>query len=121
MTSALVQRFRNDVAPRLLAKFGNGGVDVVLQVVTPTPNPLEPDAVDYVREDVKAVARGVSSSILTADPNLVASDVQVICAAIDYVPAVADVVAINGTDKRVVRVDAIPAAGDPAIYRFFLR
>ena len=67
------------------------------------------------------MARGISSNILTADPNLVATDVQIIVAAIDYVPAVADHVELNGSVRAVVRVDAIPAGGDPAIYRFFVR
>lgn len=121
MTSALVQRFRDDVAPRLLAKFGNGGVETVITVTTQNPDPLLPPTTESTSVEVNAVARGVSSNILTADSNLVATDVQVIVAAINYVPQVGDFVAINGYDRAVVRVDAIPAAGDPAIYRFFLR
>jgi len=121
MPSELVQRFRNDVAPRLLAKFGNGGVATVIRVLTPNPDPLLPPTEDATAIDVNAVARGVSTSILTADANLVATDVQIIVAAINYDPAVGDIVELNGAERAVVRVDAIPAAGDPAIYRFFVR
>jgi len=121
MPSALVARFRNDTAPRLLAKFGNGGVDSVIRVLTPNADPLLPPTQDSVVVEVNASVRGVSASILNADPNLVASDLQVIVAAIEYQPSVADHVQINGNQRQVVRVDAIPAAGDPAVYRFFLR
>lgn len=121
MPSELVSRFRNDTAPRLLAKFGNGGVKTVIQVVVQPVDPLLPPTVTPTYTDIDAHVKGVSASILTADPNLVASDLQVISAAISYTPAVGDVVKINATDRRVVRVDAIPAAGDPAIYRWFVR
>lgn len=121
MASELVQRFRNDIAPRLLDKFGNGGVRTVLRVLTPNADPLLPPSEVLMATEVSAVARGVSSSILTADANLVATDLQVIVAAIDYAPDVGAIVEINGSNRAVVRVDAIPAAGDPAIYRFFLR
>lgn len=121
MASPLVQRFRNDVAPRLLAKFGNGGVESVVRVLTPNPDPLLPPTETSTATEFNAVARGVSSSILGTDPNLVATDLQVICAAVDYVPKVGEHVEINGSVRATVRVDAIPAAGDPAVYRFFVR
>lgn len=121
MASPLVSRFRNNVAPRLLEKFGNGGVMSVIRVVDNDPDPLLPPDETVTRIEFNAVARGVSENILNGDPNLVSTDLQVICAAIDYVPSVGERVEINGQDKLTVRVDAIPAAGDPAIYRFFLR
>lgn len=121
MTSALVQRFRDDVAPRLLALYGNGGVSTVVRVLTPNVDPLLPPTSATAPAEVNAVARGISSNILTADPNLVATDVQIIVASIDYVPDVADHIELNGLVRAVIRVDAIPAGGDPAIYRFFVR
>ena len=121
MASPLVQRFRNDVAPRLLAKFGNGGVSTVVRVLTPDPDPLKPPSVVSDGVEFHAYAKGVSAEMVSADPNLVATDVQVICAAVDWVPSVSAVVEINGSDRTVIRVDAIPAAGDPAIYRFYVR
>ena len=121
MTSELVQRFRNDIAPRLLDKFNNGGVATVIRVLTPNADPLLPPASDTTTAEVNAVARGISSNILTADPNLVATDVQIIVAAIDYVPTVAAHIELNGARRAIVRIDSIPAAGDPAIYRFFVR
>ena len=121
MTSALVQKFRNDTARRLLAKFANGGVFDVLTVTTPSPDPLMPGTSTETRVEVIAVARGVSGDILTVDTNLTATDVQVIVAALDFTPTMESIIAINGIPKKVVRIDAIPAAGLAVIYRFYVR
>ncbi len=121
MSSELVARFRNDTAPRLLAKFGNGGVRTTIQVIVQPVDPLLPPTVTKTYADIDAYVSGVSSRILSADPNLAASDLQVISAAVSYTPDVGDIVNVNSQDRRVVRVDSIPAAGDPAVYRFFLR
>ena len=121
MPSALVDRFRRDIAPRLLERFANGGTVAVARSTTPGAGPLDPPVVSETSSPFNASVRGVSASILTADANLVATDLQAICAAIDYVPAVGGMVEINGSVRAIVRVDAIPAAGDPAAYRFFLR
>ena len=122
MPSELVQRFSNDVAPRLLARFSNDGVSSVARVVIPNADPLLAPTVGEA-EPIKfnAVARGVSAQMIAADPNLVASDLQVICAAVDYVPIVGAMVQINSISRSIIRVDAIPAAGSPAAYRFFVR
>lgn len=122
MTSALVQRFRDDVAPRLMRSIGdNGGVAVVVRVVTPNTDPLLPPAAVDTPQDIHAYAKGISAEMLSADPNLQVTDLRVIVAAVDYAPKVNDMVRINGADRRVIRVDAIPAAGDPAIYWMFAR
>lgn len=121
MASELVQRFRNDTAPRLLAKFANGGTEVVVRSLTPNPDPLMPPVASESRSAFNAYAKGVSAQMVAADPNLVATDLMLICAAVDYQPAVDGVVAVNGASRRIMRVDAIPAAGDPAIYKFYVR
>lgn len=121
MPSALVQRFRNDIAPRLLARFSNDGVQAIANVYLPGAGPLDPPSSSPTATPFNCSVRGVSSSILTADPNLVASDLQAICAAIDFQPIVGGQIEINGSVRAVVRFDAIPAAGDPAAYLFFLR
>jgi hypothetical protein len=119
--SDLVQRFRNDIAPRLLARFENGGVQSQTVTVTPNVDPLLPPSEVTVTAPFNAAVSGVSGSILTGDPNLVATDNQAICAAIDYVPVSGARVSVNGAVRLIVRVDAIPAAGEPAAYRFFMR
>lgn len=119
--SDLVQRFRDTIAPRLLARFENGGVESQTVTVTPNVDPLLPPGEVTVAAPFNAAVRGVSGQFLSADPNLVATDLQAICAAIDYVPEIGARVAINGDARLIVRVDAIPSAGEPAAYRFFMR
>lgn len=119
--SELVNRFRNDLAPRLLGKFSNGGVAVVVRVVAPNPDPLQPPSVSETSSPIDAFAKGVSAQMVAADPNLVATDLRVLFAAVQYSPAVGDVVSVSGSDRRVIRVDAIPANGPPAIYWAFVR
>lgn len=121
MASELVQRFRNDTAPRLLAKFANGGTQVVVRSLVQPSDPLLPPVAAESREEFNAYAKGVSAQMVAADPNLVATDLMLICAAIDYQPSVDSVVAVNGAARRIVKVSAIPEAGDPAIYKFYVR
>lgn len=121
MASELVQRFGNDVAPRLLAKFANGGTQVVVRLLSQPTDPLSPPLAVESRTDFNAYAKGVSAQMVQADPNLVATDLMLLCAAVDYQPAVGGVVGVNGSSRRIVRVDSIPAAGDPAIYKFYVR
>ena len=115
------ERFRNDVAPRLLAKFSNGGVQSVIQVVDPNVDPLLPPSVTETVTSIPAVVKGASQQWITIDPNVVASDLEVIVAAIDYVPTVNAVLEINGKSHRVIAVRPITAAGLPAAYKFVVR
>lgn len=122
MPSALVSRFRNDVAPRLMRSIGdNGGVAVMVRVVTPNADPLLPPSAVDTPQDVPAYVKGISAEMLAADPNLQVTDLRVIVAAVDYQPVVGNVVQINSDTRRVIRVDAIPAAGDPAVYWMYVR
>ena len=121
MASPLVQRFRNDVAPRLLAKFSNGGVSAHVRVVTHNSNPLSPPVVTETSTTFNAHVKGVTAEMIASDPNLIVSDLAVICAAIDYQPIVGGMVEVNGVAMRVLRVSTIPAAGDPAAYWFWVR
>lgn len=121
MASPLVQKFRNDTAPRLLAKFSNGGVSAEIRRVDPNVDPLLPPLVFEGRESFNAHVKGVTGEMMASDPNLIASDLAVICAAIDYQPEVDAMVEVNGVAMRVLRVSPIPAAGDPAAYWFWVR
>lgn len=121
MASPLVQRFRNDTAPRLLAKFSNGGVSREVRTVTPNTDPLLPPSVTGSSVSFNAHVKGVTGEMMASDPNLIASDLAIICAAIDYQPSVDAMIEVNGVDMRVLRVSPIPASGDPAAYWFWVR
>lgn len=121
MASELIQRFRNDVAPRLLAKFANGGTEVSVVTTVLNPDPLKPPVQESETLAFNAVAFGIGAQIVAADPNLVATDLQVICAAVDFAPVVGGIVLINGKSRAIIRVDPIIASGLPAIYKFYVR
>lgn len=121
MASPLVQRFRNDVAPRLLAKFQNGGVIAQVRTVTTNLDPLQPPTVTTTDTEFNAVAKGVTKQVIETIPNLQAGDLEVICAAVDYMPEVSKQVVINGHNRVIVAVRPIIASGLPAIYKFYVR
>lgn len=121
LSSELVQRFRNDVAPRLLAKFSNGGVFAVTRTVVPNPDPLRDPTVTEAKVEINAVARGISGQMLASDPNLQATDLLIISASLDYTPVVGGIVEVNGKQRLVIRVDNIVAAGLPAASKFYVR
>lgn len=109
-------------ATRLVSRFDQYGVDVLVEVVTQPTNPIDPPIVTTTPRAIKLVARGVSQSYLSSDPNLKATDVMII---IDgdqwYKPDVQDKITLNGEPKQIVRVDRVPASGDPLLYKFFVR
>lgn len=114
-------KFRNDVAPRLLARFQNGGTYSVVRTRTPNLDPLQPPS--YVNTDTpfNAVAKGVSKQMIDAIPNLQAGDLEVICAAVDFVPDVGKYVEINDKNMVIVAVRPVIASGLPAVYKFYVR
>lgn len=109
-------------AERLLTNFDQGGTETVIQTVTPNPDPMLPPAVTDDSVPVRAVVRGVKAELVASVPDMQLTDLQVIT---DYrsgfVPVVGEHVLINGDKRAILRVEAIPAAGVPVIYRFFVR
>lgn len=94
----------------------------VLRVVVPNPDPLLPPSVDTDQAPIEAVARGVSAQLAAASPDLQTTDIQVIVASgLGFVLVASQFVSLNGVTRGIVRVDAIPASGNPVIYRFFVR
>lgn len=119
--SELYDRFRA-TATRLINRFDQEGTSVVVRVVTPNPDPTLPPDVDEDIQSIPAVARGVTGSIVTEDPNIQATDIQMIVdTQTGWVPSTSEWVELNGANRAIVRVDEIPAAGDPVAYRFFIR
>lgn len=121
MLSPLAQRFRDEVAPKLIDKMGNGGVQVVFREVIQNPDPLKQPLVSQSRREIKSWAKGVTSQMVVSDPNLQSTDIRILVAAVDFAPVTGGMVTVNGEDRRIVRVDAIPAADDPVIFWFYVR
>lgn len=118
--SAFYDRMRA-TATRLLTRFDQVGSSHLVRVLTPGPTPLDPPVESEQSVSFMAVVRGVSESIVSSDPNISATDLQVITDTAMYSPSIGDMVDINGTSRVVLRVDPIPASGDPCAYRFYVR
>ena len=118
---AIYDRFRNTAA-RLLTRFDQGGTEAVVQAVVTNPDPLAPPAVNTIVEPVRAVVRGVSAELVANTPDMALGDLQVITDALSgFVPVERQAVLINGHQRAILRVEPIPAAGDPVAWRFFVR
>ena len=105
---------------RLLDRFDQEGTQTVIQSVMPNPDPMLPPAIIESPQSIKAVVRGVSAEIVASTPDLQVGDLQVIT---DYrfTPEVGGAVLINNHQRAILRVEPIPAAGDPVAYKFFVR
>lgn len=118
---ALYTRLSN-TATRLINKYDQGSVDYMVEVVSQPVDPYDPPVVTLCPRPIKLVARGVSAALLSADPDLVSTDLMIIIdGQQEYKPAIGDKLSVNGNAKVVVRVDRVPAAGDPVIFKFFVR
>lgn len=119
--SAFYDRMRA-TATRLVNRFDQGGTSILLEVVTRNPDPRLPPTVVATTRQIPAVAFGVKENMVTADANIVATDMYVIVGAEEgYVPVAGDKVRINSSDRLITVVRPIPAAGMPCAYKFFVR
>lgn len=117
----LYDRFRQ-TASRLLTRFDQGGTEAVVQAVVANPDPLAPPAVNSTAQPVRAVVRGVSAELVASAPDMALGDLQVLTDALSgYVPVEGAAVLINGHQRAILRVEPVPASGDPVIYKFFVR
>lgn len=110
------------LSERLVGKFDMKGTKVVMEVVTPNPDPLLPPSVDSVSVDVPAVAFGVTGEMVARDPSLVVTDIRVIVAANNWPGIeVGDMVSLDGVERAVIRVETVPAVGVVSIYKMIVR
>lgn len=114
-------RFDNLALRLIQNEFDQGGFKVVINAVTPNPDPTRPPTAVVSTQDVPAVARGISAQLASMDPNLTTASLQVLVARLSgYAPVAGEHVQINGRDTVIVRVEPIPASGLPCAYRFFV-
>lgn len=111
------------VAADLLAEFKQG-----LITLTRTPladpdedSPWQPgEAGEPTVYTLDATVKGVSAEFVDGS-TILSTDLQVMAAVPPVVPAMTDVLAIDGSDVVLIRIDTIPAAGTPVAYRFIVR
>jgi hypothetical protein len=104
-------------AAKLLDKFSQGVVEIGTTATIPGANPWDAPGVVTSWQEVDATVSGVSAKYVDG-VNIVASDRQVLFqGAVD----VGDLMRIDGIAVAVLRIDNIPAAGDPVVTRAFVR
>lgn len=109
-------------ANRLVRRFNNGGIAYLTETVAPDPDPLAPPVTAVTPTDIPAVAFGVKASMVTADTNIVATDLySIVGTDIGWIPEVGNKVRVNGRDCTITVVRPIIASGAPCAYKFFMR
>jgi hypothetical protein len=101
----------------LLGKFRQGTVEIGSTVSVPGANPWDAPTVSTSWQEVDAIARGVSAKYVDG-VKIVSSDRQV---TMQGNVGVGGLMRIDGVAVAVLRVDYIPAAGDPVATRVFVR
>lgn len=108
------------VASTLITDFQQGSIKYVQRSITYT-TPDEPSSATETLINVDGVVKGVSfkfvdhTNILTSDKQLTISADQ------QFTPDAKDFIEIDGNRYKILRVDAIPNAGTPVVYRLFIR
>lgn len=84
-------------------------------------DPLQPPVVVPVETPIPAVVRGVTAAMVAADPNLLATDLQVIMGPQGEMVAGASSLSVNGVQRRVISIERIPASGTVCAVRAVVR
>ena len=105
-----------------MTRFDQRGIEVSVQSVVTNPDPLAPPSVVSVNEPVRGVAFGVDAELVANTPHMALGDVRVTTDALSgFVPVEGQAVLINGHQRAILRVEAVPASGAAVIYKFFVR
>jgi len=88
--------------------------------VTPGANPWDAPTTATDWTALNAIARGVSQALVDGT-QVLASDLMILVAVADYQYQASDLIRLDGKQVAIVRVDKIPAAGDPVVIRFIVR
>lgn len=118
--SAFYDRMRA-TADRMVKRFDQEATSVVAEMVIPDPDPLQPPVVVPVETPIPAVVRGVTAAMVAADPNLLATDLQVIMGPQGEVVEGASSLSVNGVQRRVISIERIPASGTVCAVRAVVR
>ena len=118
--SAFYDRMRA-TADRLVTRFDQGATAVVTVVNVPNPDPLQPPAIVPTETSIPAVVRGVTAAMVAADPNLLATDLQVVMGPEGEVVSVASSLSVDGQPRRVISIERIPASGTVCAVRAVVR
>lgn len=104
-----------DVATELLTEFNQGAM--VYLEATPAANEWESDT--YTETPFNGVATGVEQRYVS---DLVSSsDIKITAAVFGVTPTSSGRIKIDGTERQIVQVQQIPAAGTPVSWIIFVK
>ncbi|QDY69316.1 hypothetical protein [Qingshengfaniella alkalisoli] len=106
---------------RLMQRYSQGNVVLEKQESVPGPEPWDPPVIATVYYPLRATVRGIDAEHLDSASNLTMSDLIIQCAVPAVVPAVDDVVRVDGAALAVLQVTALPGAGGPVGYKLVAR
>ncbi len=105
-----------NVATDLLTEFKQGSMsyNYITGGTSPFDGPATATAVPFL-----GVARGVSKRYLT--DLITAADIEITAAVFVPAPKINGTVTIDGTERQIISVMQVPAAGTPSIYKLFVK
>jgi hypothetical protein len=110
-----------NTSARLLAKYGQGVVDIGRPVTVEPANPWGAPTTTTDWTPINAAVSGVSQKYVDG-VNIVVSDREVLTqVAVSFDAAAGDKIRIDGHVVAVLAVHDVPAAGDPVVTRFIVR
>ncbi len=110
-----------NTAASLLAKYGQGVVEIGRPVTTEGANEYDPPTTTPDYKPVNAVVKGVSQKYVDG-VNIVSSDREVLTQSpVDFDAAAGDKIRIDGKVVAVLMIEPIPAAGSAVATRFVVR
>lgn len=119
--SPIYNRVFKPLARRLVRRFNQDGLDVIVQAVTPNVDPFLPPTTVSTETRYEAVASGVSAELRASDPVLSNCIYKVIIDAEQgYTPEADTNFKIDGRAGLIRRVEPIPAMGPICAYRFYV-
>lgn len=103
-------------ASELLSEFKQGTIQYI-----PTSAPANgwEDAVDATPVNLEAVAKGPSQEYLS--DLITVSDIEITASVFGQVPSVSGRITIDGTEKQIIAVKQIPAAGAPVCWKIWCK
>lgn len=107
------------VATELLTEFKQGTVRYIASGTTSGPayDPVIGSPMPYT---VNATVRGVQQKYIQ-DGYISASDLQATVSVFDVEPTVSGTLEIDGAEKQIIQVDALPGAGTTVAWRIFCK
>lgn len=107
---------------QIVSDFEMGTISIESR--TPTKDPANPlkYTVAVVAQNIEAIVTGVSSRRVEGT-SILEGDLYVIITSdkLNVAPQDSDVVIIDGKDYEIVRINAVPPAGTPVLYRIRVR